>query len=421
MSQYQSFRDYIPPSDNPRSVQLANSNAYQWAAHRCTDPFMIGWMQEWKVLYDEPYQGISSNGEVNQEVHQLADKRTDLGAPVMEMCIAAKHLLSKLSKSDRERMSYPIDAPEWRSWSNPEIYVFRHGLRLEEVKTEIVQAIYGLLRASLSPSGYEKVRGCMKINGFLGKAVRGENVLNELSYNFAIFGTPSTKEPWGWQLYGHHLCLNCMVIGKQMVFTPIFMGAEPNIIDEGPGKGTELFVQQEKAGLRLIFSMDEATRAVVQVSADIYCANLPIWRYHRADQPHLGGAFQDNRIIPYEGCLVSNFQAWEQQQVRNILELSLDYLPEGALQARMSEIDEYWNETYFAWIGQFGEHDAFYYSIHSPVILFEFDHHSGVFLSNKEPRKFHIHTLVRTPNGNDYGKELIRQHEGRNKDCADRA
>jgi len=42
--------------------------------------------------------------------------------------------------------------------------------------------------------------------------------------------------------------------------------------------------------------------------------------------------------------------------------------------------------------------------------LIEFDHHAGVFLNNDEPQDFHIHTLVRTPNGNDYGIDLIRQH-----------
>lgn len=31
------------------------------------------------------------------------------------------------------------------------------------------------------------------------------------------------------------------------------------------------------------------------------------------------------------------------------------------------------------------------------------DHHSGVFLNNEEPAKFHIHTLLRTPNAGDYG------------------
>ena len=36
--------------------------------------------------------------------------------------------------------------------------------------------------------------------------------------------------------------------------------------------------------------------------------------------------------------------------------------------------------------------------------------HAGVFLTNPEPAKFHVHTIVRTPNGNDYGKDLLRQH-----------
>ena len=36
--------------------------------------------------------------------------------------------------------------------------------------------------------------------------------------------------------------------------------------------------------------------------------------------------------------------------------------------------------------------------------------HKGVFLDNDEPEKFHIHIMVRTPNGNDYGKDLLRQH-----------
>ena len=48
--------------------------------------------------------------------------------------------------------------------------------------------------------------------------------------------------------------------------------------------------------------------------------------------------------------------------------------------------------------------------VQSPVVLIEFDHHIGVFLTNPEPAKFHVHTIVRTPNGNDYGLDLLRLH-----------
>jgi hypothetical protein len=38
------------------------------------------------------------------------------------------------------------------------------------------------------------------------------------------------------------------------------------------------------------------------------------------------------------------------------------------------------------------------------VILVEFDHQSGIIYDNDKPSRDHIHTVVRTPNGNDYGK-----------------
>ena len=70
----------------------------------------------------------------------------------------------------------------------------------------------------------------------------------------------------------------------------------------------------------------------------------------------------------------------------------------------------------FAWIGGTGPADAFYYRIHSPVILIEFDHQTPVALPGaRVPGKAHIHTVVRTPNGNDYGKDLLRQHYEQHK------
>ncbi|MGV7479268.1 DUF3500 domain-containing protein, partial [Mycobacterium kansasii] len=72
----------------------------------------------------------------------------------------------------------------------------------------------------------------------------------------------------------------------------------------------------------------------------------------------------------------------------------------------MQQIKHFESETWFSWIGGFGNEDPFYYRVQSPVVLIEFDHHSGVFLTNEEPKKFHIHTLLRTPNGGDYGHAL---------------
>ena len=55
----------------------------------------------------------------------------------------------------------------------------------------------------------------------------------------------------------------------------------------------------------------------------------------------------------------------------------------------------------------------FYYRVHSPVVLVEFDHHPGVVFDNNVPSRNHVHTVVRTPNGGDYGVDLLRQHHER--------
>ena len=44
------------------------------------------------------------------------------------------------------------------------------------------------------------------------------------------------------------------------------------------------------------------------------------------------------------------------------------------------------------------------------MVLIEFSHIPGIALTGDQPSRNHVHSLVRTPNGNDYGKDLLRQH-----------
>jgi hypothetical protein len=83
----------------------------------------------------------------------------------------------------------------------------------------------------------------------------------------------------------------------------------------------------------------------------------------------------------------------------------------GHARIRMDEVRRHLDDTYFAWIGGTGPDSVFYYRIQSPVLLIEFDHQLPVALQGpRVPGRQHIHTVVRTPNGNDYGKDLLRQH-----------
>ena len=160
-------------------------------------------------------------------------------------------------------------------------------------------AVHKILQASSSSVGYEKILGCCLTNAFLGDLVNGKSVLNMHSYNFRLFGTPSLDLPWGYTFFGHHLCLAVFIQGRRMVIGPSFMGAEPDHIDVGLHAGLRLFRSEELLSLKLMRSLSPNIQAKVTLSKSMDGKSLPEGRWNPFDERHLGGAFQDNRVIPY--------------------------------------------------------------------------------------------------------------------------
>lgn len=400
------FRNLLHPLDDPRLTPVRQFNARQFGATVEDIPIFSDLLADWRGRLAKPFHGLTCDGNCQHGLFRLGEE----GAPTGAMVAAAKALLETLDGGQRERLRYDIQAEEWRVWSNPEFLVHDRGLRLEDLDDAPRRAVLDLIQASLSAQGYKKARDGMRMNAFLGELTALPEIMNEWSYNVLLFGEPSSTEPWGWNLYGHHLVLNCFVQGGQMVISPTFMGAEPNVIDVGPYAGTTLFRTEETVGLELMRALAPETRERATIYKALNDPAMPEGRWHPADQRHLGGAFSDNRIVPYEGVRVSNFGSKDRDRVVAIAAAFLEYLPPEPLAHRMRHIEAHLDETWWSWIGGHGEDDPFYYRIQSPVVMLEFDHHSGVWLNNAEPAKCHIHTVVRTPNGNDYGKDLLRQH-----------
>jgi Protein of unknown function (DUF3500) len=360
----------------------------------------------WANLAAASFRGITTDGRVQHGLFSLAPQ----DAPTAAMVEAVDALLARLTPAQRGATCLPVDSELWRHWQNTELYVEHHGLRLDETGAPVQEAVMAVLRASLSARGFDTTRAVMRLNRFLGDLVGGPAVLGEWAYTFCLFGAPSESEPWGWQLFGHHLSLNCFVIGRQMVLTPCFLGAEPNYADTGPFAGTHLFEDEERAGLALMRSLSARQQQQAIVAHAMVGGDLPPGRRHFADNLHLGGAFQDNRVVPYEGLRASALSALQRRDLLDLVAAYIAPLPPGPLAARLAEAERHLADTHFCWIGGTAETNAFYYRIQSPVIFIEFDHHAGVFLTNAEPAKFHVHTIVRTPNGNDYGIDLLRLH-----------
>ena len=88
----------------------------------------------------------------------------------------------------------------------------------------------------------------MKLNEHALEITGKPEEYGEWLYWISIFGMPSPDEPRGWQIDGHHLNVNCFVLGDQLVLTPNFMGSEPVLARFGKYTGTRVFAAEEEQG-----------------------------------------------------------------------------------------------------------------------------------------------------------------------------
>lgn len=402
-----SYVNYLYDLDDPRLADVRGMTYEEYAQDRQKAPFLRDLLAYWDTLYREPFVGITSDGHLREGLYALpAD-----AAPDATQARAAQKLLAALSPTERAAAQYPVDAPQWRAWSNPEFVVHRVGVRLEDMATTTSGAVLELIRACLSPEGYGRVTEAMSLNGYLGDLVGLPAVMNDRSYWFSLFGTPHPIEPWGWQLFGHHVAVNFVSVGGRHVVAPVFIGAEPALSD---GAHPPLFQAREETALRLAGSLDGSQRARAVVYESVLDPAMPQGRVHPADERHVAGAFRDNRVVPYEGIPAADLTDRQRGLLRAVVADFLVLLVEPQRHATLADYDAHLHETWFSWYGATDGTQPFYFRVHSPVIIAELDHHAGVWLNNRLPARFHVHTTLRHPNGNDYGRALIaRWREGR--------
>jgi hypothetical protein len=298
-------------------------------------------------MYYNRGQANALIGDIIPDLFYLEDE----GSPVHEIAHEAEAVISLANEKQKQKLLYTVDAKKWRAWSNPEFLLRPFGLRLEEIHQDLRESILGVLRSSFSEAGYAKAIAAMRINHYLGELVQLPRIMNHYSYNFLIFGTPSTTEPSGWKLYGHHHCLNVILRGPQIVISPFFIGAEPNEIDEGRWIGTQILHKEGELGLNLMKSLPPSFQQQAQIYRDMNDAAMPEGRFQKDDQRHLCGAFRDNRVIPYEGFRVSMLEQALQQQVVDILYEFLVLLPASAREKKLEQARRWLDQTYFFGLG----------------------------------------------------------------------
>jgi hypothetical protein len=243
----------------------------------------------------------------------------------------------------------------------------------------------------------------MRLNETLAELTNDHEFLGEWLYFITVMGKPSASEPWGFQLDGHHAIINYFVLGDQVVMTPFFVGSEPVTATSGKYKGISILQDEQNQGLDLLLALDQAQRAKAVLNPD------------KTRNYNLTEAFKDNVVLDYAGARAADFSQPGRKHLLDLVDLYVGNMDDGHARVKMDEVKRHIDRTWFAWIGGSDSAGVYYYRIHSPVILIEFDHQRPANLARftkdpNAPTRQHIHCVVRTPNGNDYGKDLLRQH-----------
>ena len=360
-------------------------------------------------LVAEPFKGITTDGNVVPNLFPLMTT----GVATEPIRRAALDFLDVLTAEQRQQARFDLSSDAWRRWWNIHPFLMRHGVLLEDLTDDQRQAALRLVESTLSASGARTARDIMRLNHTIGEITGSWTEYGEWVYFVSVFGEPSEHAPWGWQIDGHHLIVNCVVVGDQVVITPVFMGSEPVVAETGIYKGTTVLQTEQNEGLAFIHALSAEQRKTAILYDSIQSTVLPPERGIGSDGRVQTAAFRDNMLIPYEGIASDALSAGQREQLLRLASLYTSKLRPGHAEVWLDAVHHHLDDTHFMWMGGIGDEDVFYYRIHSPVILIEFDHQPGIAFDTDEPTRAHIHTVIRTPNGNDYGMDYLRQHHAR--------
>lgn len=356
-----------------------------------------------------PLVGVTTDGVPRRGLRSLGDGHADT-RPIADAALA---FLASLTPEQRAQAAFSMDAIEWRMWINVHMNHFRHGVMLEDLPSASRHLALDVLRATLSARGFHQARSIMRINQLLAELTGDHRAFGEWPYFVSVFGAPGGGEPWGWQIDGHHLCVNAVVFDGRLVMTPTFMGSEPRRVHHGPLAGISLFDPEESLGLDLIRALDAGQRRRAILHPSILTDDIPMHLQNLFDGRMAAGAFHDNLVAPHQGVPGADMTDAQRRVLLSLAATYVGWQADAHAEVSLAEVAAHLDDTWFSWYGGYDDDAPFYYRLHSPVVLIEFDHHPGVAFDNDEPTRHHVHTVVRTPNGGDYGADLLREHHER--------
>src|SRR5436190_11532166 len=319
------------------------------------------------------------------------------------MASAATKFLDSLSPEQRKQASFDFSSDERLHWHFIPTETFpRKGLTIKEMREPQRALAHELIKAGLSQRGYLTAKSIMDLEAVLGALEAAQRaaasqpprnaplVRDPERYFFSVFGTPSTKDTWGWRVEGYHVSLHINVVNCTLVAgAPTFFGSNPAEVREGPKKGLRILGAEEDAARALVTALDatQRTKAILNATA-----------------PNDMLTMNKNDITPLSpaGITADALNASQRELLMKLIDVYTGYMAADIAADRTAKLKKAGVEKIgFAWAGPIERGQKHYYRVQGPTFLIEYD--------NTQNDGNHIHSVWRDFDG-DFGRDLLREH-----------
>ncbi len=337
-------------------------------------------------------------------------------------------LLGGLSDAERTYAQLASDDPGrevWMYWPREmtgDEYsgVGLHRLTFEQRKLVLRVVATGVDHATLAQIAAIQA---LEIPLDASEGYRQTTLRDPLRYWIAIFGDPTGDAPWSWQFEGHHVALNFVIAGDEVVATtPLFLGSNPAVVTKQGYPVARPLGPEEDAARALLASLSGEVRERALLSApapiDIVLHRLsdvpPVTR--PGAHPHPLDHFNDdlNVLQPGEkealtidlsaptGVPRNDLGSHQRALLDDLVRLYVERLPGPLAAVELGRIErDGLGGIHFAWAGSDAPGAPHYYRVHGPTILVEYD--------CVQNGANHVHAVWRHP-GRDFGRDPLRAH-----------
>ena len=237
----------------------------------------------------------------------------------------------------------------------------------------------------LSKQGYMKLRNIMLADDQLLRGGKPRSGFGTENFSVVLFGTPSTIQPWGFQLDGHHVGVNVSMQGEAMTLSPSFIGTQP-----------QSFTIAGKQYRPLTGEIDDAYKLVSSLNREqILQAVLRKKRGFIRVGPGNDGNIPDAKGVP---C--SSFSPQQRAVLIGLIGQWVNDLPENQAKERMEQLVKEIDQMRFSWNGPLEPNSEVSYYIQGPSLIIEYACQD----LGGDPLE-HLHSIYRNPT-NEYGGQL---------------